>query len=96
MNPNNSFDDMLKNIKNDDVKNINEKIIINKDKIIDNIVENNNKSIILIKPITIKKSIEKNNTQNISFIHEVNCNDIEELKKRITNIIIIRQYINTF
>jgi len=105
---NNSFDEMLNNIdiKINKEEIINKSIVSNKEKskeIINDLIESKKndpkieikKKSKIIKPkkISIKKSKNKEST---SFIYEINCNDVEELKKKRSNIVIIRQYLNMF
>jgi len=108
----NSFNEMLDNIKNikkdaihgatpascnEIIKNSSSKKLIN------DVIEKNklNKSVASIKPLnkTINKSIKikkLNEEQNISFIHDIKADNKDELKLKRTNMIIIRQYLNTF
>jgi len=72
-------------------------------KLINDVIEKNklNKSVASIKPLnkTINKSIKikkLNEEQNISFIHDIKADNKDELKLKRTNMIIIRQYLNTF
>lgn len=88
INSNSSFNKMLNNIKKDDNNEFQEIKKNNDFKILNNL----NNSVVSIKPT--KKPIKNN--QNTSFIHEIKCANVEELKKRRSNIIIIRQYLNTF
>jgi len=73
----------------------------NPEKLLNEIIKND-VSVHSIKPIIIKKPIVKNQNRGFakkvetSFIHEIKCDDVDELKKRRSNIIIIRQYLNSF